>query len=320
MHTTSSACFSARRSFAPCSLGAALVLLLLGGATVFAQAKDEKKEFPLPQTVVRETTDGMLIRCQYYYGGIDEKTKKSTVPVIIVHDDGEEAKAYDGLAALLQKQGHAVLVPDLRGHGGSTSYRSGAKFEADDFKRSERAATAAMGADLEAAKRFLLEQNNAGELNIELLTVIGVGDMGSVVATNWVAADWSWPQLPGRKQGQDVKALVLLSPAGSFKGVTSRAALGHPFLQNRYPTKSSVLLVVGKADRTSYADTGRIFKALEKAHEINKTLYKVEKDTSLSGARLLDRRLPLNVDTNIANFIRLKIVNNADNFPWRVRQ
>lgn len=296
-----------------------MALLLGTASSSFGQAKEEKEEFPLPQTVVREASDGMLVKCRYYYGGIDEKRKKQTVPIIIVHDDGEQARTYDGLATLLQRQGHAVIVPDLRGHGGSTSFRNGMEFTSEDFKRSERLAVSHMLNDLEAVKGFLLEQNNKGELNIELLTVIGVGDMGSTVALNWVAADWSWPQLPGRKQGQDVKALILLSPSSSFKGVTSRAALAHPFLQNKYPTKSNILLIVGRNDRESYGDTGRMYRALENAHEGSKTLYKIDKNTRLNGAKLLDPRLSLKVDNNIVNFIRLKVVDNADSFPWRMR-
>ena len=82
--------------------------------------------------------------------------------------------------------------------------------------------------DIEACKRFLLRENNEGELNIELLTVVAAGEMGAVIGLNWVAMDWSWPILPGRKQGQDVKALVLLSPGQSFKGVTGAPGANAP--------------------------------------------------------------------------------------------
>ncbi|MEQ8790280.1 MAG: alpha/beta hydrolase [Pirellulaceae bacterium] len=290
---------------------------LLTTSSVALGQKEEEVEIPAPQTVVREASDGMLIKCEYYYGCTDEKKKKQTVPIIIVHDDEEEGKVYDGLATLLQHQGHAVIVPDLRGHGGSTTTRSGqGEFTPEDFRRKTRLAVAAMLNDLEAAKSFLMEENNKGELNIELLTVIGVGDMGSTVAINWVASDWSWQQFPGRKQGQDVKSLILLSPATSFKGITSRSALQHAFLQNKYPIKSSILIIAGNQDR---AEAGRIFKALENNHEVNDSLYMIDKPTSLSGSKLLNPRLSLKVDNNIVNFIRLKIVNEADNFPWQMR-
>jgi pimeloyl-ACP methyl ester carboxylesterase len=308
--------FSFRRPF-PSVVAAAVaaIAILLLDASAYGQKKEEEEEIPPPQTVVRESSDGVLIRCEYYYGCTDEKKKKKTVPIIIIHDDGESGKVYDGLATLLQHQGHAVIVPDLRGHGGSTKTRTG-EFTRDDFARRTRQAVAAMIYDVEAAKGFLMEENNKGELNIELLTVIGVGDMGSTVALNWTAYDWNWRQLPGRKQGQDVKALILLSPDTSFKGVTSRSALQHPFLQNRYPIKSSILLITGREER---AETDRIFRGLENAHEVGKTLYKLEKPTSLSGSKLLNPRLSLKVDNNIVNFVRLRVVNEADNYPWMMR-
>ena len=80
------------------------------------------------------------------------------------------------------------------------------------------------GGDVEMCKAFLMEKNNNKELNIDKLCLVGA-EMGAVVAVDWAARDWSWPILPGRKQGQDVKALVLLSPEWSFKGMTIGPAI-----------------------------------------------------------------------------------------------
>lgn len=304
------------------ALFAVLVLIpCLSSIARGQEKKDEKPDFPEPRTVIRKTTDGLLIRCTYYYGCLDEKKKKDTVPVLIVHDYGEEARDYDGLATFLQHQGHAVLVPDLRGHGGSTSLENGAQFTASDLDRRLREGVALMLNDLEAAKTFLMEENNRGELNIEMLTVVGVGAMGSVVAINWTASDWSWRDLPGRKQGKDVKSLCLLSPEQSFKGVTARDAITHnPFLQNEYLIKSSIALIVGKNDRTSRTETQRIYDAVVRSHTVNKDLFKLEKDTLLSGRKMLDPSLRLGTEGNIAKFIELTVVANRNNYPWRMRQ
>ena len=67
----------------------------------------------------------------------------------------------------------------------------------------------AMDNDVEAAKKYLLEKNNAGILNLELLCLVGA-ELGGIVATNWIAADWSRQDLPAFKQGKYAKALVLL--------------------------------------------------------------------------------------------------------------
>jgi alpha-beta hydrolase superfamily lysophospholipase len=284
------------------------------------QKKEEPPKIPDPKTVVCKAADGLLIRCTYYYGCTDPEKKKNTVPVIIVHDYQEQARDYDGLATYLQHQGHAVIVPDLRGHGGSKAFEDGTEFTERELERSLRASVMAMVADVEAAKGFLMQENNRGELNIELLTVIGVGDMGSVVAINWTASDWNWPEYPGRKQGKDVKALCLLSPAQSFKGATAREALtNNGFLQNKHPIHSSVALIVGRNDRTSSGETRRIYDALERSHEINKELFKVEKETLLSGRKMLDPALRLGTEGNIAKFIELTVQANVNQYPWRMR-
>ena len=64
---------------------------------------------------------------------------------------------------------------------------------------------------MEAVRGFLVGKNDAGELNLNKLCLVGVG-MGATVAVNWAAQDWDAPPLLVGKQGQDVKALVLVSP------------------------------------------------------------------------------------------------------------
>ena len=62
--------------------------------------------------------------------------------------------------------------------------------------------------DMEAVRKFLVDKNDAGELNLNKLCLVGSG-MGASVAANWAVQDWSAPPLAVGKQGQDVKALVL---------------------------------------------------------------------------------------------------------------
>src|SRR5262249_6355447 len=99
----------------------------------------------------------------------------------------------------------------------------------------------------------------AQELNIDKLCLVGA-EMGAAVAVNWAQADWSWPTLPGRKQGQDVKAVVLLSPTWSFKGTTIGAAVG----QRDFVNQLSWMIVVGEQDAKGFTEAKRLRQSLER--------------------------------------------------------
>ena len=230
-----------------------------------------------------------------------------------------------GLASSLQQFGHAVIVPDLRGHGGSTRIRNETK-PIDQSLMKKADFDAMVSQDMEAVNKFLMEKNNAGELNIEKLCVVGA-DMGAVVAMNWAVLDWSWPPLSTGKQGKDVKALVLISPPLNFRGVSTAAALANPTIK----TGLSVLIIVGaeKGAGKAHEDAQRINKLLAAvrpkpptdAEEFRKNppdLFFDELKTSLQGAKILeDRKLSADVSNDIGQFIDLRLVGKR--FPWAMR-
>ena len=203
----------------------------------------------------------MSIRCSYYPGGFIEnlKTKEVTavpgtevIPILMLHGWDGQRTEYDFTASFLQRLGHAVLVPDLRGHGESLVRRQGAREIQIDRGELSTPEIKSMVLDIEACKRFLLERNNAKELNIELLCVVGA-EFGATLAVNWAVMDWSWPQLPAYKQGRDVKSLVLLSPVQAFKGVTLNDALKQSIVRT-----GNIMIVVGAGD----ASGNRIAKTI----------------------------------------------------------
>jgi pimeloyl-ACP methyl ester carboxylesterase len=235
--------------------------------------------------------------------------------VILVHGFGGRGSDFEAFALGLQSMGHAVIVPDLRGHGQSLMRRTPAGMIQIDVERMRPNDMAAMIWDVEAAKRFFLEKNNEGLVNIELLAVAGA-EFGALLALNWAVYDWNRPQLPAYKQGRDVKLLVLLSPPTSFKGMSFRAALQHPVVGSRLPT----LLAVGAKDATATRDAERLYRFFERNHfDPDRTLRYVQADTSLQGAQLLQGR-GLTVGLDVARFLHTHLVDRAIDFPWTLRQ
>lgn len=298
------------------------VLLAAGGLGLFAVSpargaeadKKEKVKIPKPEVISLTTKDNLVLKATFYGG----TQGKKSVPIVILHDYEGNRNRFDGLARSLQSLGHAVLVPDLRGHGESTQFRSfggrgGAELDVDRFRRGDFANMVRF--DLAAVRHFLVEKNNAEELNLNKLCVIGAG-MGATMALNWALVDWSWPPLATGKQGQDIKGLVLLSPETNFKGITVEKALQHPALRS----KVSVLLMVGGANRSATREADRVFQRLDPYHQAerpeDKDLFLLELNTSLQGTRLITAR-GLRVPATIAQFIQFRMV--RQDYPWLER-
>jgi pimeloyl-ACP methyl ester carboxylesterase len=282
-------------------------------------------KLPAPETQTLSTKDFVEVHCVYYPGTAGKKT----VPVILLHGwDGPRGSGSGAdcqpLALRLHRAGHAVAVPDLRGHGRTTRRRvPGSEdvvldrnaFRLQDFRD--------MQLDVEAVKSFLLRQNNEQQLNIELLCVVGF-EMGAVVGLNWVRYDWSVPPLRTMKQGQDAKAFVLVSPEQTFRGLHLHEALNDPVIRGEL----SAMLIYGRQNPDFAAAGRRIFTSLKRFHRqaadkpLGKgqaqDLFLADLDTSLQGTKLLTSAA-LKVPDQIAEFIRRRLVNRGDEFPWRDR-
>src|SRR6185503_1575953 len=142
---------------------------------------------------------------------------KEVVPVVLLHMAKGGGADWKPLAEALQRAGHAVIVPDLRGHGKSTELKRGGQTLAIDQATMRPGDFAAMVTqDMERIKKLIIEENNEGRLNLRKLCVVGA-EMGAAVAINWAAMDWSWPRLATGPQGQDVNGLVLISPVWNYK-------------------------------------------------------------------------------------------------------
>jgi pimeloyl-ACP methyl ester carboxylesterase len=306
----------------------ALAFAALWGAALASPSRGqaEKKEIPEPEDLTLETKDGVSLRCTFYPG----TAKKASAPIILVHGWEGQRGEFDGLALYLQSLGHTVIAPDLRGHGQSTVVKTpDGDSETIDLTKFRQRDLESMVLDLERCKRFLLDKNNEGECNIEMLCVIG-SELGSIVALHWAARDWNAPVLPAYKQGQDVKALVLLTPQQSFKGLTTREPMSHPIIRS----KLSMMLVAGLEDSKGRAEAKRLHKSLESSRpkiddsddeERRKKLdlFLVEPETSLTGTQLLSNSVKVGrgtVGSYIANFIALRLVAKQEEFAWTERK
>ena len=288
---------------------------------LWGQAKGAKKgeEAAPPETVSMETKDGVLLRATYYKGSRGKKA----VPVLMVHGWGGQRDEYRPIATnLLQKAGHAVLAVDLRGHGESTrqKMRDGEIKEVDREKM--RAADIRnMGYDLEACKKFLVEKNNAEELNATALCVVAA-EFGCIIALQWSVLDWSVRNLAAYRQGHDVQAIVMLSPMESFKGVPARDAITSNLIKGNNVSK---LIAVGTGDSKSFAEARRIHTKYEGFHgkqpedETRQDLFFLTADTKLQGTKLLDMRA-FEIWRGFGLFLAHRLEARMDEFPWEERK
>jgi pimeloyl-ACP methyl ester carboxylesterase len=187
--------------------------------TPTAKPKQEDKP-PEPVSMSLSTRDHWQLHCMYYPPQEKIRSGRETVPIILVHGWGGQGSEWNSLAVHLQTLGHASMVVDLRGHGRSTTRRvAGDLTGKTETVRYDDLKTDDMGRlwlDLEAVKSELRKKNDAGEVNLEMLTVIAAEE-GCIVALEWAVRDWSWPPTLQGRQGQDVQALILLSPIESFR-------------------------------------------------------------------------------------------------------
>jgi pimeloyl-ACP methyl ester carboxylesterase len=313
-------------------LMAVAVLFDVGvSSSVFAAEKATKKakqekgaedEIPAPEEIKLDTADGLGLALTYY-----ASTKgKQAIPVVMLHGLKQSRNDWKDLAGVLQKQGFAVIVPDLRGHGGSKRVKGMDKpLDAGTMPVAQFGAMVTK--DMAAVKDFLREKNNDGELNIDKLCVLGA-EMGASVAINFAIADAieqqrnTVPQ-PDYQIGKFVKALILLSPELSFRGLPVRTG------NARIIPDVAMLILVGKENPKALKEADRIHGIFERYHPEppegddkidKKTLFFGKLDTSVQGTKLLDPNL--NVASVVTDFLNRRLIKSDESkdWGWRKRQ
>jgi len=230
------------------------------------------REGPPPEPISLTASDGVQLKGTYFPGAARTPAQaKQTTPVVLLHDFKSSRAAFNQLISQLQASSEAgadhpyfaVIAIDLRAHGESVKQilPTGVPADLDAAKLSKEGLEAMAALDMEAVRSFLVQKNDAGELNINKLCLVGSG-MGASVAANWALADWTAPPLAVGKQGQDVKAVALISPMWSYRGLSMQEPMKFG------PLKKNVawLLIAGGQDSKVKADFDRIQKQLERSH------------------------------------------------------
>lgn len=294
----------------------------LATSAVAQDKKDDKeKEIPKPKRLTLKTSDNVNLVCNYF-GGTKEK---ESVPIILLHDLEGQKEEFNAFALYLQKvYGHAVIVPDLRGHGESTKTVTNQAIDISKFKKNDYAT---FNEDISTCFRYLRDEvNNKGECNIDMLCVLASGYV-SINAMAWTLEDYSYAPIGNKKQGQFVKGVVLLNPRKSIKGFTVNNILKNPLFSGKGISPIPVLIAAGDGDDKSYRDAKSIYNTLKRTRpkydDIADTTERYKKlsiwlgeFSKSAGTEMLNPQKKTKLEVFIARFIQFKILANSNEIPW----
>lgn len=177
----------------------AILTLTISPASVFASSSKKPKKTYTEREYSTITKDGHVIKSYLSY----PKTKQKGYPtVIMLHALGYNCSYWIPLQTKLNNKGYAVLRIDLRGHGKSVydksfHQRSWRTFKNDTFMKYPE--------DVYQVIKYI--QAETKKCNFNNYTIIG-SDIGANTAV-----------LVAKKMPTKPKALVLMSPSMSFKGL-----------------------------------------------------------------------------------------------------
>lgn len=286
-----------RRRFSLGSVMALAVSLACLAATNdgWAQAK-KKANF---EDKVLTTKDGVRINITYF----PSAAGKNAPVAILLHGKGGNRVAWHtgvgqipGFAPALQTNDFAVVTVDLRGHGQNIASdgAAAANKKSDTQKLTARDYQAMVAGDMEAVKKFLFEEHQKEMLNMNKLAIVAT-DFSTAVALNYTELDWSKEPyddaaVPAQRtpRGQDVRALVLISPDGTVPGLATNQAVARI-----RALQMPVMIGVGNKDSLDRNAAKKLSdliapKALDKPHVFFETY-----ESKLRGLDLLNKNVGL---------------------------
>ncbi len=303
------------------SLFLAVVACLACVGSSFAQNAPRKKAVVEEKTLV--TKDGLDLRITYFRS---EGGKDSPV-VVLLHGRAGNRLVWKDFAVKLQEENYAVITVDLSGHGESKSRNpktaSSGGGKADESLRAGDYVNM-VRFDLEAVKSFIFEEHQKEQLNMAKMA-IAAADFSTAVAIAY--ADFDWQKEPyddaavptlQTPRGQDVKALILLSPESHAPGLTVPQSLAR-LKMIEFPA----LVAYGKGDTYDKGAAKKVYDNLapkrgKNSPELEKPyVYLMDYDVKLRGTDLLNRP-DGKVELNMLNFLEQQL--KPLNIEWRDRR
>jgi pimeloyl-ACP methyl ester carboxylesterase len=302
------------------ALAGAVLALPAGG--VSAQPPAKKNLRAEEKTLV--TKMGISLKITYFPSNAGEEAPVA----VLLHGKAGNRLVWKDFAVLLQQNDFAVVTVDLSGHGESgtrfpkPAASGGKKAETGTLRPAEYQAMVAD--DLEAVKKFLFDEHQKKLLNMTKLA-IAAADFSSAVAI--VFADRDWQKLPyddaatleaKTPRGQDVRALILLSPEEQVPGLNAA-----PSLSRLRAVGMQAMVGVAKGDRLDKGSAKKIHDLLapKKVDGDKQYVYFVEYEGKLRGTDLFNRELNPDapkVEANMYNFLDKHVKQLP--FPWRDRR
>lgn len=304
-----------REKFIPVRpLVAGIIVLLLANiagtpANVWAQkSRKTKTKKPVVENRRLLTRDEWPIVISYYPS--TAKDPKESPVVILLHrlhrELGDRLVWKNGFAASLQKEGYAAIAVDLRKHGESDPdmQSKGRSSRRTGLKRTDMSRM--ITDDLEAVKEFIYREHQEKRLNMRK-TAIVAPEKSAPIAINFAWNDWLKPPFDDADaldkltpRGQDVRALILLSPNERLPGIRTSNALKDLAIPG---WGVSFLICFGNKDTLDKGASQKIHKKISFTKKNKDRMYLKEfKDLKLRGTDLLGRKNRL-VEETMLDFL-----------------
>lgn len=284
-------------------LGTAGLVPPAGRAAQKDPAARKSTELAEPENKTLQTSDGGGLHITYYKS-LGEK--ESPVVVLLHMKDGNRFvwQGPKGFARRLQEEGYAVVTVDLRFHGESkiggapavTNVNQGAGKKKDKKKAGIELRPVDLEAmvecDMEAVKGFIKDEHQAGNLNMNKLGIVGP-EMGASVAVAYAALDWDKAPYDDAQEGfqtprgQDVRALVLISPQEKYKNM----AMAKVITTLKNPDLNISFLICSGSDAQDKKESKKIWEMAATPVINEKRMYYKSYGAKLTGTDLLDKQL-----------------------------